>query len=70
VIKRVPAQLVGDIVQLLERLAAAAEGLVRRGAVDEGRVGASGQDAVEPGLLVFVAGRGEGRAGEFFGVEA
>lgn len=69
-VKRIPPQLVGDIVQLLERLAAEAKGLVRRRDGFEGGVGAGGQDAVEPGLLVFVARRGEGGARELFGVEA
>jgi len=35
----------------------------------KGCVGGGGEDAVEPGLLVFVPGGGEGGAGELFGVE-
>jgi hypothetical protein len=67
VVEGVPAQLVGDVVQVAQGF----EGLVgARGGGGEGRVGAGGQDAVEPGLLVFVARGGEGGARELFGVEA
>ena len=65
-VKGIPTELVRDLVEL---------GGPEMGSLGDGEgnkvlVGAGGKDAVEPGLLVFVAGGGEGGAGEFFGVEA
>lgn len=66
-VKGVPAELVGDV---LERGGLGA-GFRGRGCRRGVRVvGAGGEDAVEPGLFALVARRREGGSGELFGVEA
>lgn len=68
-IKGVPAQLVGNLTQ---RVDIAGEGSVIGGRINvlKGLVSSGGQNAVEPCLLVLVSRRGEGGAGELFGVQA
>lgn len=70
VVKGIPAQLVGDVVQLADAAVQAVGRGLRLCCGCVRRVCARGQDAVEPGLLVLVSGRGEGGAGELLGVEA
>jgi len=64
-VEGVPTELIGDLVELT---------CPEVGGFFDGEGGevvmcAGGENAVEPGLFVFVAGGGEGCAGEFFGVE-
>jgi len=65
-VKGVPAELIGDLMELrgpeMRSLGDGKGGKVL--------VGARRQDPVEPGLLVRVAGSGEGCAGELLGVES
>lgn len=69
VVKGVPSQLVGDVAQL-GGVGALLLGARRLGGRPVGRMCARGQDAIQPGLLVLVAGRREGGSGELLGVEA
>ena len=64
-VKGVPAELVGDLVEL----GGPEVGGFGDGEGGEVLVGAGGEDAVEPGLFVFVAGGSEGGAREFFRVQ-
>ena len=72
-VKGIPTELVGDVVQLvllLERgLVLAYQALGGRLGGDEGRVRTGGQDAIEPRLLVLVSGGRECCSRQLFGVE-
>ena len=57
-VKGIPAELVGDLMEL----GGPEVGGLGDGKGDKVLVGAGGEDAVEPGLLVFGAGGGEGCA--------
>ena len=59
-VKGVPAELVGDLVEL----GGPEVGGFGDGEGGEVLVGAGGEDAVEPGLFVFVAGGSEGGANQ------
>lgn len=68
VVEGIPSQLIGDVAQLGGVGAFLGGARLGRGLV--GRVGARRQDAVQPGLLVLVAGSCEGGSGELLGVKA
>ena len=63
-VEGVPAELIWDLVELR----GPEVGGFGDGEGGEVLVGAGGEDAVEPGLFVFVTGGGEGCARELFGV--
>lgn len=67
-VEGIPPQLVGDVAQLGG--VGALLGGARLGGRLVGRVSARRQDAVQPCLLVLVAGGCEGGSGELLGVEA
>lgn len=69
VVEGVPPQLVGDVAKL-GGVGTLLLGAGRLGGGLVGRVGARGQDAIQPGLLVLVAGGCEGGSGELLCVEA
>lgn len=67
-VEGIPPQLIGNEAQLGSVGAFLGGARLGRGLVR--RVGARRQDAVQPGLLVLVAGGCEGGSGELLGVEA